>query len=38
MLEITGAGGSATRTFTDGAPDHPRIVEVLQRHGVTLAP
>jgi quercetin dioxygenase-like cupin family protein len=44
MLEVTGAGGSATQMFTvvdreipPGPPDGPKIVEVLRRHGVTVA-
>ncbi|HSW11656.1 MAG TPA: cupin domain-containing protein [Solimonas sp.] len=44
MLEFTGQGGSATKMFTaidreipPGPPDIPKVVELLQRNGVTVA-
>jgi quercetin dioxygenase-like cupin family protein len=44
ILEMTGQGGTATQMFTSidreippGPPDMPKIVEVLQDNGVTLA-
>ena len=44
MLEFTGAGGSATQMFTSvarevppGPPDVPRLIGILQRHGVAVA-
>ncbi len=47
MVEIAGAGGAATEMFTDVAaefpsgppavPDVPRLIGVLQRHGVAVA-
>ncbi len=43
MLEFTGAGGAATQMFTSvarevppGAPDVPRLIGILQRHGVAV--
>ena len=46
-VEIAGAGGAATEMFTDVAaqfpsgppavPDVPRLIGVLQRHGVAVA-
>ena len=45
MLELTGQGGLATQLFTavskeipSGPPDIPKVVEVLKRNGVTVAP
>ena len=45
MLELTGQGGLATQLFTavskeipPGPPDIPKVVEVLKRNGVTVAP
>jgi quercetin dioxygenase-like cupin family protein len=44
MLEVSGAGGSATRMFTQidrevpaGPPDIPKLVDILQRNGVAVA-
>jgi quercetin dioxygenase-like cupin family protein len=44
MLEIAGAGGNATAMFADlarevppGPPDVPRVIDLLQRHGVAVA-
>jgi quercetin dioxygenase-like cupin family protein len=44
MLELTGQGGSATQMFTavskeipPGPPDVLKVVEVLERNGVTVA-
>jgi len=44
MLEITGAGALAAQMFTAmdgeipvGPPDVPKILDVLNRHGVTVA-
>jgi hypothetical protein len=44
MLEISGAGGSATEMFTQidrevpaGPPDIPKVIDILQRHGVDVA-
>jgi len=44
MIEFSGAGGSATRMFTQvaaefpsGAPDVSKLIGVLQNHGVTVA-
>ena len=44
MFELTGQGGLATKLFTaiskeipPGPPDIPKVVEVLGRHGVTVA-
>jgi quercetin dioxygenase-like cupin family protein len=44
MLEVSGAGGSATNMFTQidrevpaGPPDIPKVIDILQRHGVTVA-
>ena len=47
MIETAGAGGAATEMFTDVAaqfpsgppavPDVPRLIGVLQRHGVAVA-
>jgi quercetin dioxygenase-like cupin family protein len=44
MLEVSGAGGSATRMFTQidreipaGPPDISKVIDILQRHGVTVA-
>ena len=44
MLELTGQGGLATQMFTavskeipPGPPEIPKLLEVLQRNGVTVA-
>ncbi len=44
MLEITGKGSNASRMFAEidreippGPPDIPKVVEVFERNGVTLA-
>jgi quercetin dioxygenase-like cupin family protein len=44
MLEITGQGGSAAKMFTNvdqevppGPPDVPKLIEILNRNGVTVA-
>ena len=44
MLELSGAGGSATKVFTQldrevpiGPPDIPKVIDILQRHGVDVA-
>jgi quercetin dioxygenase-like cupin family protein len=44
MLEIAGAGGHATAMFADlarevpaGPPDVPKVIGLLQRHGVAVA-
>jgi hypothetical protein len=44
MLEITGAGARAAQMFTavdkeipTGPPDVPKLLEVLERNGVTVA-
>ena len=43
MLELTGQGGTATQMFTavsreipPGAPEIPRVLEVLKQNGVTV--
>jgi quercetin dioxygenase-like cupin family protein len=44
MIEVSGAGGSATKMFTQidrempaGSPDIPKLIEILQTHGVAVA-
>jgi len=44
LLEISGAGGLASRVFTSvdrevrpGPPDLPKLVDILQKNGVALA-
>ena len=44
MIEFTGAGGAATAMFTavahdvpPGPPDVPKLIDLLNRHGVTVA-
>jgi quercetin dioxygenase-like cupin family protein len=44
MIEFSGAGGAATRMFTQlaqevppGPPDVPKLVAILQNHGVSVA-
>ena len=44
MLEFTGPGGFASQMFTalskeipPGPPDIPKVLEVLQQNGVTVA-
>jgi hypothetical protein len=44
MIEFSGAGGSATKMFTQvarevppGPPDVPKLIDILQNHGVTVA-
>ena len=44
MLELSGAGGSATKVFAQldreaavGPPDIPKVIDILQRHGVDVA-
>jgi quercetin dioxygenase-like cupin family protein len=44
MLEMTGTGSQASQMFTNldreaepGPPDIPKLVELLQKHGVTVA-
>ena len=44
MIEFSGAGGSATKMFTQvaqdfppGPPDVPKLIGILQNHGVTIA-
>jgi quercetin dioxygenase-like cupin family protein len=43
MLELSGAGGSATKVFTHldrevpvGSPDIPKVIDILQRYGVAV--
>ncbi len=44
MIEISGPGGFASKVFTDidkeippGPPEIPKLIRILQQHGVTVA-